>query len=79
MYELTFGFARLDAFRPRVRKLVANFFCALLEPSAAETAATGFAVVEGATFGTFRKHAGDGARGGRRRRVCFCGQACDSE
>ena len=50
--RLTFACARLKAFSPRVRKFASDFVCTLPNPSASTTTATGFAGLEGATFGT---------------------------
>ena len=53
---LTFAFARLHAFIPCVRKFVVDVVCALPEPSAATTTATGFAGLDRAAFGTSGGH-----------------------
>ena len=64
----TFACARLHSFSPRVIKFVADFVCTLPEPSAAATAATGFARLEGAALGTSQGH-----RVGNRRLGRSCG------
>ena len=64
-YTLTW--ARLYAFNPCAIKFVIDFICTLPEPSAATPAATGFAGLETAAFGTSRGH-----RSGNRRLGDFC-------
>ena len=78
MHVLTFVLARPRAFAPRVIEFGVPFTSTVPEPSAARSAATGFAGLETAAFGTsggqnrsrgcFR----GGHRGANRSRGCFC-------
>ena len=65
---LTFILAHPHAFTPRVIELDIPFTSTPPEPSAAKTAATGFAGRESAAFGTSGGH-----RSGNRRLGDFCG------
>ena len=67
LHLLTLALTRLRAFTPRVIEFVIPFVSTVPEPSAATPAATGFAGLETAAFGTSRGH-----RSGNRRLGDFC-------
>ena len=65
LHLLTLALTRLRAFTPRVIEFVIPFVSTVPEPSAATPAATGFAGLETAAFGT--------SGGQNRSSVCFRG------